>query len=105
MSFNGTKESGMLSLWISMRNAIRVDGWVPAIWRGGGGGGGGMVSWIFTMKATEEVRTSVIPLTQQQDLNNDDVRLKVKEFDKKLIDKLKKRAEPLPTDQEEAIST
>ena len=70
-----------------------------------GGGGGGLVSWILTMKATEEVRTSVIPLTQQQDLNNDDVRLKVKEFDKKLIDKLKKRAEPLPTDQEEAIPT
>ena len=66
--------------------------------------GGGMVSWILTMKATEEVRTSVIPLTQQN-LNDDEVRLKVKEFDKKLIDKLKERAEPLPTDQEEAMPT
>ena len=66
--------------------------------------GGGMASWILTMKATEEVRTSVIPLTQQ-DLNNDEVRLKVKEFDKKLIDKLKERVEPLPTDQEEAMPT
>ena len=54
------------------------------------------------MKAMEEVRTSVIPLTQQ-DLNDDEVRLKVKEFDEKLIDKFKERAEPLPTDQEEAM--
>ena len=41
--------------------------------------GGGMVSWILTMKATEEVRTSNIPLTQQ-DLNDDKVRLKAKEL-------------------------
>ena len=66
--------------------------------------GGGMVSWILTMKATEEVRTSIIPLTRQ-DLNDDEVRLKAKEFDKKLIDKLKERAEPLHTDQEEAMPT
>ena len=37
--------------------------------------GGGMTSWILTMKAMEEVRTSVIPLTQQ-DLNDDEVRLR-----------------------------
>ena len=41
--------------------------------------GGCMVSWILTMKATEEVRTSIIPLTQQ-DLNDDEVRLKAKEL-------------------------
>ena len=63
-----------------------------------------MASWILTMKATEEVRTSIIPLTQQ-DLNNDEVTLKVKEFDKKVIDKLKERAETLPTDQEAAMPT
>ena len=46
-----------------------------------------MVSWVLTMKAMEEVRTSVIPLTQQ-DLNDDEVRLEIHEFDEKLIDKL-----------------
>ena len=50
--------------------------------------GGGMVSWILTTKTTEEVRTSVIPHTQQG-LKDDEVRLKVREFDEKLIDKLK----------------
>ena len=50
--------------------------------------GGGMVSWILTMTTTEEVRTSVFPLTQQG-LKDDEVRLKVREFDEKLIDKLK----------------
>ena len=63
-----------------------------------------MVSWVLTMKAMEEVRTSVIPLAQQ-DLNDDEVRLEIHEFDEKLIDKLKERAEPLPTDQEEAMPT
>ena len=33
------------------------------------------------------------------------MRLKVKEFDEQLIDKLKERAEPLPTDQEDAMPT
>ena len=63
-----------------------------------------MASWVLTMKSIEEVRTSTITLTQE-DVNDDEVRLKVKEFGTKLIDKLKDRAEPLPIDQEEAMPT
>ena len=63
-----------------------------------------MASWVLTMKAMEEVKTSVIPLTQQ-DLNDYEMRLKVKETDKKLVDKLKDRVEPLPIDQEDAMLT
>ena len=63
-----------------------------------------MVSWVLNMKAMEEVRTSVIPLTQQ-DLNDNEERLKVEEFDEKLIDKLNNRAEPLLIDQEEDMPT
>ena len=82
-----------------MRNTIWIDVLGPCNMAGGG-----MASWILTMKAMEEVRTSIFPLTQQ-DLNDDEVRLTVKEFDEKLIDKLKERVEALPTDQEEAMPT
>ena len=82
-----------------MKNTTWVLGWVPATTAGGG-----MVSWVLTMKAMVEVRTSMIPLTQN-DLNDDEMRLKVKHFDKKLIDELKDRTEPLTIDQGEAIKT
>ena len=57
-----------------------------------------MASWVLDSNSQDKVQTSIFPVSHD-DLNNDEIRHKMKAFQDELDGKLKSQADPLPPDE------